>query len=60
MVTGSSHVLEIKVNNKTTNIMIDLGAIQDGKMNIKESFEANRLEKDLEDIEYVLLSHAHL
>ena len=60
MVTGSSHILEIKVNNETTNIMLDLGAVQDGKLNIKESFEANRLDRDFGDLMCVVLSHAHL
>lgn len=60
MVTGSSHILEIKVNDKITKIMLDCGAVQDGRLDTRQSFEANRLEIDMEEIGYVLTSHAHL
>ena len=59
-VTGSSHILEIKVNNVTTNIMLDLGAVQNCRLNVKESFEVNKVNTDMSNINHIILSHAHL
>lgn len=59
-VTGSAHVLEIKVNNKTTKILLDCGVIQEGKLSPKQSFDMNKLDVNMEDIGHVILSHAHL
>lgn len=58
-VTGSTHILEIKVNNKTTNIMLDFGGIQEGKLTVKELFEMNRSDLDLTNVEFAIASHSH-
>jgi metallo-beta-lactamase family protein len=59
IVTGSSHLLEIKVFDKTTKILLDCGAIQEsGK--VKDVFIRNKLTKNMSDIDHVLVSHAHL
>lgn len=60
IVTGSNHYLEIKVKDKITNIMLDMGAVQSGKLSAKQSFIANRVERTMEDIDHILISHAHL
>lgn len=60
MVTGSSSILTIKVKNKETKVMIDCGAIQDGKFNASQLFKMNKLERDMGDIGHVILTHAHL
>ena len=59
-VTGSAFVYKIKVQNKATNILVDLGALQDGRYSPKQLFEMNRLDIDMSDIKHVLVSHAHL
>lgn len=59
-VTGSAHTLQIKVNNKKTNILIDFGAIQEGKYSTKQLFDMNKLDMDMEDFGHVIISHAHL
>ena len=60
IVTGSNHYLEIKVNNKTTNIMLDMGAIQSGRLTLKQSFATNKVTRDMSDIDHLLISHNHL
>jgi len=59
-VTGSASLYTIKVNEKETKILVDLGAIQDGKFSTKQLFDMNKIDFDMNDIEYVLLTHAHL
>ncbi len=59
-VTGSAHKLQIKVNDTTTNVLLDLGAVQDGKFDTRQLFEMNRLDGDMGDIGHVIVSHAHL
>ena len=60
IVTGSNNYLEIKVNNKTTNIMLDCGAVQSGKLNMKQSFIANKINRNMSDVDHVLITHAHI
>lgn len=59
IVTGSMHFLEVKVFGKTTNILLDMGAIQDNG-NTKELFNRNRIDMDMSHIDHVLVSHGHL
>jgi len=59
MVTGSAHKLTIKVNNEETNIFLDMGMIQSGKLNARQLIEANKLNVDFNDVECVIASHAH-
>ena len=58
-VTGSTHILEIKVNNTTTNIMLDFGGVQEGKYTVKELFDINRTDLDLRNVAFAILSHGH-
>ena len=60
IVTGSNHYLEIRVHNKTTNIVLDIGAVQSGRLSPKESFLVNKIERKMDDIDYVIISHGHL
>lgn len=60
MVTGSAHILEIKVNNQLTKIMLDFGFIQDGKLTTEELFEVNGRDLKIDDVDYLVVSHAHL
>jgi len=60
MVTGSSSILTIKVKNKETKIMIDCGAIQNGKFTTSQLFKMNKLDRNMGDIGHVILTHAHL
>jgi|GEM_PF-883111 len=59
-VTGSAHLLEIKVNNKLTSILLDMGAIQDGKFSTKQLFDMNRCDSDMSEIDHIIASHGHL
>lgn len=59
-VTGSSSIYTIKVDNKETKIMVDLGAYQDGTKSPKQLFDMNKLDFDLSDVDCILLTHAHL
>jgi len=60
IVTGSNHYLEIKVHDKTTNIMLDMGAVQSGRLTLKQSFIANKVNRNMSDIDHILVSHGHL
>lgn len=62
MVTGSCHHLQIKVNNKTTNIIVDYGMVQNNIKKINELYEINSMDKhvDWEKIDYIFVSHGHL
>lgn len=59
-VTGSGSIINIKVNNKETKILVDLGAIQDGHYDMRQLMEMNRLDRNMGDIGHVILTHAHL
>ena len=58
-VTNSNHYLEIKVKNKTTNIMLDFGGLQEGCLTTLQSFDANKVNLDLSNIDFAIASHGH-
>ena len=59
MVTGSAHKISIKVNNEETNIFLDLGMVQEGRLNARQLTELNRLSIDFKNVDCVIASHAH-
>jgi metal-dependent hydrolase (beta-lactamase superfamily II) len=59
VVTGSFHTLNIKVNNEETNIVLDLGMVQEGRINARQLTELNRLTVDFSNVDYVIASHSH-
>jgi len=58
-VTGSCALLEIKVANNETKLLIDCGMLQK-KMTTEKSIKLNRIARNMGDISGVIISHSHL
>jgi len=58
-VTGSCALLEIKVKDKETKLLIDCGMIQNNSKKDK-LFNHNKINRNMEDISGVIVSHSHL
>lgn len=60
-VTGSCHLINIHVNSKQYNLVVDLGMVQNGLKSMNEIYKINKANKNIqwENILGVILTHAH-